>query len=244
MTDLDTSALEATIGITFHNPSFLRQAIIHRSYLHETDDPTILSNERLEFLGDACLGLIVAEYLYQQHPEMSEGELTTLRAAVVRASTLSQFAQRLHLGEFLWLSHGEEMTGGRQRGINLARAFEAVIGAIYLDQGMETARQFVLRFVAPILATAHQAQAHKDHKSQLQELVQGRGDPTPHYQVIRTEGPDHARQFFVEVLIGDQVAGRGSGRSKREAEQNAAQDALSQLPYIHTGNRQSPHNVV
>jgi len=244
MSNFDYSALEAAIGFTFHQPSLLHQAMVHSSYLHETDEPAIVSNERLEFLGDACLGLVVAEYLYRQHPKMTEGELTALRAAVVRASTLSQFAQTLHLGDFLLLSHGEEKTGGRQRGINLARAFEAVIGAIYLDQGLEAARQFVLRFVVPTLAIAPQSQAHKDHKSWLQELAQGRGDPTPHYRVVRSEGPDHARRFFVEVLIGDRVAGRGSGRSKREAEQAAAQDALSQSPAIPAGGSQNLQNVV
>src|SRR6185437_11835890 len=193
---------------------------------YEFAAPGVASNERLEFLGDAVLALVSADQLYQQRPEAQEGDLTQLRAALVRASTLADFARRIPLGPYLRLGRGEEATGGRDRETLIASAFEAVIGALYLDAGLAAAQDYLLPLLRAEAANAVQQRRVKDDKSLLQELAQGQLSVTPRYVVVNQEGPSHDRIFSVEALVGEVVIGRGQGHSKREAEQAAAHAAL------------------
>ncbi|MGZ6388419.1 MAG: ribonuclease III [Ktedonobacterales bacterium] len=221
------AALQATIGHTFATRQHLLDALTHRSYAYEFAAPGVVSNERLEFLGDAVLGLIASDLLYTRFPTAPEGELTNLRAALVRASTLAAFARAIALGPYLRLGRGEEATGGRDRDLLLARAFEALIGALYQDGGIPAAQAFLEPLLSDQLTrlTAKNTSI-KDDKSLLQELAQGQLGITPTYRVVSETGPSHDRTFVVEVHLGDFVAGRGEGRSKRLAEQAAAHDAL------------------
>jgi ribonuclease-3 len=225
MTDIAT--LEANLGITFRNRALLEQALTHRSYLNECGGERLASNERLEFLGDAALGYFAADYLYATYPEMSEGDMTTLRAALVRGETLARWARSLDLGSYLYLGRGEANTGGRDRPALLASAFEALIAAVILDQGEEAGRALVLRFLAPEAEQVRASQTAKDFKSRLQEVVQAARQVTPTYRLVGTSGPDHALTFVAEVLAGDVVLGRGEGASKQQAEQEAARAALA-----------------
>jgi ribonuclease-3 len=226
----DLAALQQTLGVWFNQPSLLEQALIHSSYINENPDFAPTSNERLEFLGDAILGFIVAEELYQRFPQLGEGEMTKLRSSLVRRDTLSHIAKNISLGDYLYLGRGEEASGGRRKPANLAGALEAVIAAIFLDQGLAAVRDFVLRSVNQELNKLLTQGVEVDYKSQLQELIQARQQPTPSYRVIETVGPDHDKTFTVEVRVGDTVLGRGSGKSKKEAEAEAAHSALAQLP--------------
>lgn len=221
-------ALEASLGIEFNDPEILREALTHRSYLNEAD-MAVQSNERLEFMGDAVLGLISTDYLFHRFGQLEEGELTNLRSALVRTETLARFAQDINLGQYLFLGRGEEMSKGRQRAGGLACAFEALLAAIYKDQGYETARSFVMRFIEPELDEVVVSRKHKNAKSMLQELVQARMQQTPSYHLVDESGPDHAKSFTVEVRVGNRVLGRGHDRSKRAAEQIAAEKALERL---------------
>jgi ribonuclease-3 len=223
------SELERTLGITFADKSLLHRALIHRSYLNENPDLPLTDNERLEFLGDALLDFVSAEYLYQRFPEMQEGQMTSLRAALVREESLADFARALDLGQHLFLGHGEEASGGGERSPILCAAFESLAGAIFLDRGLDAARHFILRFIEPALGRILQERLDRDAKSLLQELSQGRWQLTPLYQTVAERGPDHAKEFTVEVLIGDQIYGRGVGRSKQAAEREAARAALEAL---------------
>jgi len=220
------SQLQTALGLKFKDPSLLQQALVHRSYLNETHVPGLESNERLEFLGDAALGLIVSQKLCTDFPHLSEGDLTQLKAALIRWETLAQAAERLSLGDYLLLGRGEKLTGGHQRPSNLACAFEAIVGAALLDSGLAKARALVLRCLKPELAQMAAGKVALDSKSRLQQLVQARWQTTPFYRTVATEGPDHAKVFTVEVLVGDRALGRGQGRSKKEAESKAAQQAL------------------
>ena len=220
------AALEAALDHRFANRQLLLDALTHRSYAYEFAAPGVISNERLEFLGDAVLALVSADQLYQQRPDSQEGDLTQMRAALVRASTLAGFARRIPLGPYLRLGRGEESTGGRERETLLASAFEAVIGAIYLDAGLEAAQAYLLPLLRVEASNAVRQHRVKDDKSLLQELAQGRMGVTPRYLVIAQEGPSHQRIFTVEALLGEVVIGRGQGHSKREAEQAAAHAAL------------------
>ena len=224
------AAIEARLGWTFSRRDLLRDALTHRSYLNETKDERP-SNERLEFLGDSVLGLIVTDYLYARFPRLSEGELTNIRSALVRTETLAGFAREINLGGSLFVGRGEEQSRGRQRPAGLACAFEALLGAIYLDQGYETAARFALSFAVPALDDVLQLQLHRNGKSMLQELVQAQRQKTPSYHVVREVGPDHDKSFTVEVRVGEEVLGRGVASNKRAAEQLAAQDALELLEY-------------
>lgn len=226
------AVLEERLNIRFRDKSLLQRALTHRSFLNENPEIEWEDNERLEFLGDAVIDFIVAEYLYHRFPEMHEGELTAVRSNLVRRRTLAMFARQIGLGEHLLIGVGEENTGGRERDGVLCAAFEALVGAIYLDQGLETARQFVIQFVEERLTAAVEEALHKDAKSRLQEWSQGTLQVTPRYVTVRTEGPDHAKVFTVEVHIGPVIAGRGKGSSKQAAAQAAAQDALSRLDEI------------
>jgi ribonuclease-3 len=224
----DLAALQQTLGVSFNDPSLLEEALVHSSYVNE--NPAVATpNERLEFLGDAVLGLVIAEELYRRLPRSSEGEMTALRSSLVRRDALSRLAKAINLGDYLYLGKGEEASGGRRKPANLAGALEAVIAAIFLDQGLTITRTFILRLMAKELNQAIRGGIEPDYKSQLQELVQARYQQTPVYQVIEAMGPDHDRSFTVEVRVGDTVLGRGSGKNKKSAEEEAARSALDQL---------------
>jgi ribonuclease-3 len=222
--------LQGRLGYQFSDIELLRRALIHTSFVNETPPPKPESNERLEFLGDAVLELVVAERLYRSRPHLPEGDLTTLRAGVVRLEMLGALGLRLELGRHMLLGRGEEATGGRGRASIVGRALEAVIGAIYLDGGLEAARDAALRLIDPEIELLAESQALKDDKSRLQEAAQGELGLTPSYRTVAAVGPDHAKEFTVEVSLGDVVVGRGTGRTKQIAAQAAAQDALSRWP--------------
>ncbi len=226
---MDLQDLETTLGVTFHDKSLLTRALTHRSYLNENPDLPYLDNERLEFLGDAILDFVAAEFLYQRFPAMSEGALTSLRAALVKGETLARFANDINLPPYLLMSRGEESARGRERAPLLAGAFEALIGAIYLDQGLAAARGLILRIIPDEAERVHNQRLDRDAKSMLQELSQGNLQVTPQYRLVETRGPDHAKEFTIDVIIKDRVYGRGIGRSKQIAEQEAARVALETL---------------
>jgi ribonuclease-3 len=220
--------LQDSLGVRFKDIAALKAALYHRSILNEAPED-IESNERLEFLGDAVLGLIISDKLYHDYPAMTEGQLSQVRAILVRWDALAKAAERISLGDFLILGKGEEMSGGRERPSNLAGALEAVIGAAYLDSGMEFARDLVLHLLKPDLDEIAASGFTTDSKSELQHLAQTNYHEIPQYTLISSEGPDHAKLFTVEVSVGDQVLGRGQGRNKKQAESNAARQALETL---------------
>jgi len=222
----DLGEVERAVGSTFQNKQLLQQAFVHRSYLNENPTFPLRSNERMEFLGDAALGFVAADWLYRRFPTLSEGELTRLRAALVRAETLARITKALNLGKHIYLSRGEAATGGRRRQSLLAATFEALVGATYLDLGLTVVRDFLHRVLAPELERVLAEKSAKDYKSQLQERAQARLQRTPVYRTVAAEGPDHEKVFAVEVSLGDRVLGGGKGRSKQEAEQDAARHAL------------------
>jgi ribonuclease III len=219
--------LAERLGIQFDDFSLLLRALTHRSYLNENVGPALEDNERLEFLGDAVLDFVVGAYLYHHYPEMAEGELTALRAALVRAETLADFARELDIGHHMRLGYGEAESGGRERVPALSATFEAVVGAIYLDQGLEAVESWVETLIAPALEAILAASSHKDAKSEFQIWSQARYNVTPHYKVAAAEGPDHAKIFTVQVLVGDEIWGMGEGRSKQAAAQAAAAIAMA-----------------
>ena len=224
------AAFADALGIKFRDPDLLTQALTHRSFVNEYEgDGGASDNERLEFLGDAVLDLIVADMLYRKYPQVDEGALTQLRAALVKTESLARLGSNYRLGEYLRIGHGEEISGGRERLTILCRAFEAVIGAIYLDQGMEAVVDFVVPPLLGLLDHVVKNSLHIDARSQLQERVQARLNLTPDYRVASTEGPEHAKEFRVEVAIGETLIGSGIGGSKRAAAQEAARAALNQL---------------
>ncbi|MBU0625410.1 ribonuclease III [Patescibacteria group bacterium] len=223
----DLSSLEKRVDIKFTNQELLTQAFVHRSYLNEHPGFTLGHNERLEFLGDAVLELVVTEYLYQNYPN-PEGELTNWRAALVNAKSLASVAQELGLENYLYLSHGESKdSGSKARNYILANAMEAFIGAIYLDQGMEVAREFITRFVISMLPHILTHRLYIDPKSRFQENAQELLGVTPNYRVLEEHGPDHAKEFIVGVYLGDELVATGVGTSKQEAQVAAAENALS-----------------
>ena len=219
--------LEAVIGYKFRNISLLQNALTHSSYANERWHNSLLSNERLEFLGDSVLGMLVAEYLYRNFPNRPEGELTRMRADMVCEQTLAAAANRIGLGQHLLLGHGEEQGGGRTRNSILADAMESVIAASFLDGGMEAALQIVRTFIfveVPV-TKLHNA----DYKTQLQEMVQQKKNQTLAYELVGQSGPDHDKRFDVEVALNGVVVGFGSGSSKKRAEQDAARAAIEKL---------------
>jgi ribonuclease-3 len=224
-----TRELQAKLGIQFENDGYLLEALTHRSYLNENPGASHRDNERLEFLGDALLDFVAAEHLFDKFPDLQEGELTNLRAALVRSSTLAGFARQIDLGRYLLLGRGEAAGGGRNRRSLLCAAFEALIGALLLDRGLASTRTLVLQFIEPALSDITSNELYKDAKSELQELSQGEWQLTPAYRTVAAEGPDHAKEFTVEVLIGDSVYGRGVGRNKQLAAQRAAHAALERI---------------
>ncbi|MDR3563847.1 MAG: ribonuclease III [Negativicutes bacterium] len=223
------SALGRKLGVTFSDSGLLRQALTHTSFANEAKGETIPNNERLEFLGDAVLDLIVSEYLYRQYSHLPEGELTKARAAIVCEQALANQAIAIRLGESLLLGRGEAASGGRERVSILADAFEAVIGAIYLDGGYAAARQFILSHLQQGLASIERGEYAKDYKTLLQEIAQRSGDCKISYEVIAESGPDHHKTFEVAVFVNGGRQGTGTGRSKKEAEQRAALEALHQF---------------
>ena len=222
----DFTTFEQSLGITFNDAALLRQAFTHRSYLNEHRGVKTGHNERLEFLGDAVLELIATHFLYEKFPEKPEGELTAYRAALVNAVTLAEVAQKIGMNDYLLLSRGEAKDQGRARGVLLANAFEALVGALYLDQGYEAARAFIAEHLFPKIDEIVKNRLWQDAKSTLQERAQDAEGVTPSYAVIRETGPDHDKQFIVGVYIKDVLAGEGAGKSKQEAEQAAARAAL------------------
>ncbi|KAB7668609.1 ribonuclease III [Bacillus sp. B1-b2] len=224
--------LQETINIHFTNEKLLKQAFTHSSYVNEHRRKPHEDNERLEFLGDAVLELTVSEFLFKKFPMMSEGELTKLRAAIVCEPSLVSFANELSFGKFVLLGKGEEMTGGRTRPALLADVFEAFIGSLYLDQGITTVVTFLEKVVFPKINDG--AFSHvMDFKSQLQEYVQRDAVGTIEYKILLEKGPAHNREFISQVFLNDKELGTGTGRSKKEAEQHAAQQSLSMLKADH-----------
>jgi ribonuclease-3 len=221
--------LQSALGHRFSDPLLLRRALTHPSYVNEHPGEVVGDNQRLEFLGDAVIDFIAAAWVYRRYAAFAEGRMTRLRAALVRTETLAQFAREVGIGEALRLGHGEEEAGGRARDPNLCDAFEAVVGAIYLDGGMEAAKAFVAPLLGPVARTTLDRAADQDAKSRLQEWSQAERKVTPRYRIVAEEGPDHAKTFEAEVLLDDQVVGRGSGRSKQTAEQEAAESALESI---------------
>ena len=219
--------LEEAIGYHFKNISLLQNALTHSSYANERWHNSLLSNERLEFLGDSILGMLVAEYLFRNFPDRPEGELTRMRADMVCEKTLAGVAEKIHLGEHLLLGHGEEQGGGRSRESILADAVESVIAASFLDGGMEAALHFIKTF---ILVEVPVSQLHNmDYKTKLQELVQQKKNRVLSYSLLSETGPDHDKHFEVCVALNGKEVGRGEGRSKKRAEQEAAQLAITKL---------------
>lgn len=220
--------LEQTIGVSFTNKSLLRQAFIHRSFLNE-DKTAKESNERLEFLGDAILSFCTSQFLYKTYPNYPEGTLTNIRSSLVKTTSLSEAAKTLHLGELLLLSHGEEDSGGRNNSSLLADCFEALLGAMYLDQGIDVVRSFLEAHLFSNAQTIIDQKSYIDYKSLLQEIIQEQSRISPTYRVTKSEGPDHAKTFWIDAVIGEKILGNGEGKSKQEAEQHAASNALEKM---------------
>lgn len=221
--------LEKRLGYTFNNVELLHTALRHSSYANEAHGRKNC-NERLEFLGDSVLGMITAEFLYEQFPEIPEGGLTKLRAELVCEKALCKYSAELRVGECLYLGHGERKSGGDKRPSILADAFEAILAAIYLDGGMDEARKFVLRFITKERVEQRQ-HSFKDYKTMLQEIIQQNPEEHLEYVLVDERGPDHDKHFVFEVRLNSNVIGKGGGRSKKEAEQQAAREALSLMGY-------------
>jgi ribonuclease-3 len=221
--------LQQKIGYHFKDPKLLKTALSHSSYINENKIQDGMNNERLEFLGDAIFDAIISDFLYIHLSQSEEGELTKKRAAIVRESSLAESAAKIELGQYLNLGKGEENTGGRNRRSILADAMEALIGAVYLDGGFEQAKELVLRLLHKIVEDAIQGELYTDYKTVIQEKLQSNGDASISYIVESEEGPDHAKTFHVRLIAGGGVMGKGSGKNKKAAEQDAAKDALKAL---------------
>lgn len=231
--DNELDKLQSTIQYQFNDVKMLKQALTHSSYANESKKKNIPYNERLEFLGDSVLGLVVSDYIFKKYMDLPEGELTKVRANVVCEPTLSSKAKEINLGKYLLLGKGEEITGGRERVSILADAYEALIGALYIDGGLDTAKEFILNSFYSTIEQAVKGKLFRDYKTHLQELLQSKYTDKISYQVVKEEGPDHDKTFTVEVSLCNQVLGRGKGKSKKEAEQNAAEEALEKVRFEH-----------
>lgn len=230
MGGVENDQLEAILGLRFSNRQLLEQALVHRSYVNEQGWSSSTSYERMEYLGDAVLELAVSDELYRRCPNFTEGELTKGRSALVRGETLAQVAIRSGLSDYVMLGKGEEAAGGRHRDSILAAAFEALIAAVYLDQGYGGVQQFILKTMSQEFEEFFCGNLPQDNpKSSLQEYVQGQGMSAPQYRLVSSQGPDHGPVFTVEVMVGSQVLGIGQGASKAGAEKRAAEDALCRL---------------
>lgn len=230
---VDWDRFQTKLRISFRDQSLLEQAFLHSSYCNERDDLKYSSNERLEFLGDAVLNLVVTDKLYKEFPALSEGELTGIRASLVCRDTLARLASSLGLGNWLLLGRGEELSGGRAKASNLANAMEALLGALYLDQGIGKARRFVLGQLKQDLKDMETGKTVPNYKSLVQELIQGQGKLTPVYRLVEAIGPDHDKQFTAEILVDGDVLGIGMGGSKKAAESQAARAAWERLRCSH-----------
>lgn len=228
------SALSDKIGIRFSDLILFHQALIHTSYANEYKGADIVDNERLEFLGDAVLDLVISDYLYRHFPDLPEGELTKARATIVCEQTLAQHSVKLGIGEHLLLGRGELSSGGRERVSILADAFEAVIGAIYLDAGFSRTFEFILKHFQRDLLMVERGEYNNDYKTILQETVQKNTDGKVQYEVVSERGPDHDKLFEVAVVVNGRRLGTGAGKTKKESEQNAARQALIELHALHT----------
>lgn len=222
----DFNQFEERVGSSFNNKDLLKQAFIHRSYLNENRDEALDHNERLEFLGDAVLELVVTNFLYHEYPDKPEGELTAYRSALVNTITLSRAATELGMNDFLLLSKGEAKDTGRARQYILADTFEAFIGALYLDQGYDAAQGFISRALFPFMQEVVEKRLWQDAKSHFQEKAQDLVGVTPTYDTLRELGPDHDKRFVVGVFLNSELVAEGEGKSKQEAEQEAAEKAL------------------
>lgn len=222
--------LARRLNIPFSNLAILRRALTHRSFLNENPD-MLEDNERLEFLGDAVLDFLVGAWLYNNFPELAEGDLTRMRSALVRTEQLAEFARVLDLGSALKLGRGEGLGGGRDRQILLCGAFEALVGALYLDRGFHIVQDFIEPLLEPAARQVIEKHKDRDPKSQLQEIVQSQGHSSPQYRVVAASGPDHEKSFEVEVVIGGKVLGFGQAHSKRSASKLAAQQALENMGF-------------
>jgi ribonuclease-3 len=222
----DLNELQKSLGSRFKDEKLLAQALVHRSFLNENPEFDLPANERLEFLGDALLDFVVGEYLYQRYPELQEGELTSLRAGIINRTGLARLARSLDLGCYVYLSRGEDERGGRERSSLLSDVFEALIAAVYLDRGLDAVRELVLPLVEPEVIRIVEEGLKRDFKSRLQEWTQREMGATPTYRTVMERGPEHAKEFTVEVLVDGQICGTGQGRSKQNAEQQAAEEAL------------------
>lgn len=218
------------LGISLVDPELLTQALTHSSFVNEYEgDADLRDNERLEFLGDAVIDIVVADMLFRRFPEASEGQLSLLRAALVRTESLAQIGARFGLGEFLRIGRGEELSGGRENPTILCQGFEAVVGAIFVDRGLQAVADIVLPPMLELLDETIANRLHIDARSQLQELTQSRLSILPTYAVVGSAGPEHMKEFRVEVALGDKIIARGSGRTKRSAAQAAARAALDRF---------------
>jgi ribonuclease-3 len=233
----DWNYCQQNLGISFHQESLLEQAFVHLSYLNENPDFARPSNERLEFLGDAILNFVVTEKLYEEFPKLTEGELTEIRASLVCRDTLAELASSLKLGDWLLLGRGEEANRGRAKASNLANVMEALIGALYLDQGIAKARKFILRQLRPELKKIKAGKITPNYKALVQELIQGQKKPTPVYRLVEAAGPDHSKQFTAEIMVEGEALGRGTGKSKKTAESQAARAAWEKLRCNHGQTR-------
>jgi ribonuclease-3 len=225
----ELTTLQKKLRVKFKNKALLEQALVHSSYVNENPGVIEGDNERLEFLGDAVLGLIIAEELYRRFPQFSEGEMTRVRSSLVRQDALARMAKSIKLGDYLYLGKGEEGGGGRDKPANLSGALEALTAAVFLDRGLAVTRRFVLRLMSRKMAKALKRGVEVDYKTKLQETMQAKWQLKPKYRVIEAVGPAHDRRFTVEVTGGDSALGRGSGKSKKAAEAEAARMALNQL---------------
>lgn len=228
MKEFDFEKFEEKMGLRFDNAELLKQAFTHRSFLNEHKNLKGGHNERLEFLGDAVLELVITHYLYDEYPEKNEGDLTSIRSALVNATTCAEVAKKLEINDYLRLSKGEAKDVGRARQYILANALEAIIGAIYLDLGYEKARDFILEHIAPLTKQIVKEELWVDAKSKFQEKAQDIAGVTPSYKTLKEEGPDHDKKFTVGVFLGDTLVAEGSGDSKQDAEQSAARHALKE----------------
>jgi ribonuclease III len=215
--------------ISFHDLNLLDKALTHSSYANENKNKHVQHNERLEFLGDAILDLVVGEYLFKKYPEMPEGELSKARASIVSESPLAACCTVFRMGDYILLGNGELASGGRLRASILADAFEAVVGAIYIDSSYEAARSFILYQLRDFLAIVESGHYGKDYKTVFQEFIQRDGEQKIDYELCREEGPDHDKTFYMEVIVNGKVLGGGSGKTKKDAEQQAAHEALEKL---------------
>lgn len=230
---IDWNDCQKNLRTSFHREYLLEEAFTHLSYLNENPGFDRPSNERLEFLGDSVLNFIVTEKLYKEFPNLTEGDLTEIRSSLVCRDTLAGLASSLKLGDWLLLGRGEEANGGRTKKSNLANTMEALIGALYLDQGLTKVRKFVLSQLNPELEKIKAGKAAQNYKALVQEFIQGQKKPTPIYRLVQASGPDHSKKFTAEILVEGEALGRGTGKSKKTAESQAAKVAWEKLRCNH-----------